>query len=92
MDQTFLEKLNEFLLWNFYSVYAILIVMNQFDFFLFKKDHISDLFEIFEKSSQVSFLGQERSYLLRDKDLLTVFMPNEFKCGIFSVNISEIKG
>jgi len=53
-----------FLQWNYYSIYAILAVYNNFDFYLIEKDYLEELLEIFNHSNQVQFLIEERNKLL----------------------------
>ena len=51
--KNFSEEVSNILLWNFYSIYSILIVFNLFDFYLFHKDYLTELIDIFENSEQV---------------------------------------
>ena len=36
-------------------------------------------------------MGEEKEYLLRDKYFLENKLPNEILCGMFSVNMKDIK-
>ncbi|EAR83015.2 hypothetical protein TTHERM_01043320 (macronuclear) [Tetrahymena thermophila SB210] len=90
-NELFNSHFNEFLTWNYYTIYSILIVFNQFDFYLFEKDYFDELLEIFDNTSQVQFMEQERKKLLWDKDFILRRLPNVFKVGFFEIDTLEIK-
>jgi hypothetical protein len=87
----FALELDVILTWNFYPIYALLTVFNQFDFYLHQKDYLAELLSIFDKSDQVQFMGEERNNLLRDKRLLCEQLPDVFRCGIFEVETRDVK-
>lgn len=41
--------INEGLIWNFYQVYAIIMLFNQFDFYLSSVNYLDELLEIMSK-------------------------------------------
>ncbi|KAL4454399.1 hypothetical protein ABPG73_001791 [Tetrahymena malaccensis] len=90
-NELFNSHFNEFLTWNYYTIYSILIVFNQFDFYLFEKDYFDELLEIFNNTAQVQFMEQERKKLLWDKDFILRRLPNVFKVGFFEIDTIEIK-
>ncbi|KAL4466714.1 hypothetical protein ABPG72_009520, partial [Tetrahymena utriculariae] len=90
-NELFNFHFNEFLTWNYYTIYSILIIFNQFDFYLFEKDYFDELLEIFNNTSQVLFMEQERKKLLWDKDFILRRLPNVFKVGFFEIDTLEIK-
>lgn len=91
----FKESFNEFLLWNFYSIYAILMIINQFDFYLIKnekkQDYLQELLTVVKASNQIKFIGEERQSMARDKHIIQDLLPHTFKCGYFVVELSSIK-
>ncbi len=58
--EQFSEQVSDFIRLNYYPLYSMLIVFNLFEFYLFHKDYLNELTDVFEKSEQVKFMGEER--------------------------------
>ncbi|EWS74193.1 dynein motor region D1 hydrolytic ATP-binding site protein (macronuclear) [Tetrahymena thermophila SB210] len=89
--KNFDKEFQVFLRWNIYPVYSLLILINQFDFYLFEKDYLQELIVIFQNSNQIKFLGEERQNILKDKIFISNKIPDEIQLGIFTVDLKEIK-
>ena len=54
LKKIFIKNFEDFLLWNFYPIYSILIILNLFDFYFLvreKRDYLNELIDIFKKTN-----------------------------------------